>query len=142
MRSDSTGLAGAAIAAVLAFVSCSTTNTAGNRTEVDTLSGKTYTEKGDTYLDGRIQLTDIRYRDQGGFLEIQASVKNLTKDTIQCEYTSQWFDASGWELESANRPWRQLIVHGLEEKEVRDLAPRPGATRVRLAVRRDNAYRP
>jgi uncharacterized protein YcfL len=130
----------AILAVALASASCAT-NSAGNRTEVDTLSGRTYTEKGDTILDGRLTVTDIRYRDNGGLLQVQATIQNKTTDTLQCEVNAKWYDASGWELQTANQPWLQVIVHGLEHKEVVLLSPRPNATRIVLVAREDNAYR-
>ncbi|MBI1851648.1 MAG: DUF1425 domain-containing protein [Planctomycetes bacterium] len=127
---------------VVASASCASTNSAGNRTEVDTLTGRSFTEKGDFVFDKRVEIVDIRYRETGGFLEVQASLKNHTKDDIQGEVSAQWYDGSGWELTSANQPWRQLIIHGLEQKEVVLLAPRTGAAHFKIAVRADNAYRP
>jgi uncharacterized protein YcfL len=141
MRRRRWALHAVVLGVMLAALSCRS-NTAGNRIEVDTLSGRRFTETGDALLDRRLQVTDVRYRDRGGFLEAQASLKNLTKRTIQCEYTFQWYDAAGWELDTANQPWLQLVVHGQQQKEVRGVAPRPGATRFRLAVRQDSAYRP
>lgn len=74
-------------------------------------------------------------RTEDGFLHAQATIKNRNRTDFRCQYQFVWFDEAGMAMKHARTPWRPLVLHGRETKELDAVAPFAGAHDFRLEVR-------
>ena len=74
-------------------------------------------------------------RTEEGSLHAQATIKNWNRTDFRCQYQFVWFDEAGMAMKHARTPWRPLVLHGRETKEVDAVAPIAGAHDFRLAIR-------
>lgn len=79
---------------------------------------------------------DARTRTPEGFLHAQVTLKNTNRHDYSCQYQFMWFDAAGMTMKHARTPWRPLVLHGRETKELDAVAPIQGAEDFRLKIRR------
>jgi uncharacterized protein YcfL len=77
-----------------------------------------------------------RTKTDEGFLHAQATLKNTNRDDYRCQYQFTWFDEAGLALKHARTPWRPLVLHGRETKELDAVAPIEGAEDFLLKIRR------
>ncbi len=115
---------------------CSTS--AANVANVDTESGQSDVLIGDEDLYDDLKIQDIKTRnaETSGFLEVQATLVNLDDDTIRFEYEFEWFDESGFELQSHTEHWNPKIIYGHQRLPIKGTAPDGRAKSFKLAVRR------
>ena len=79
---------------------------------------------------------DARTRTPEGFLHAQATLKNTNRHDYSCQYQFTWFDAAGMAMPHALTPWKPLVLHGRETKELDAVSSVQGAADFRLKVRR------
>lgn len=79
---------------------------------------------------------DARTRTAEGFLHAQVTLKNTNRQDYSCQYKFEWFDEGGMAMKHASTPWRPLVLHGRETKDLDAVAPIQGAEDFRLKVRR------
>ncbi|MEW6443309.1 MAG: YcfL family protein [bacterium] len=133
-------LPGAALVLASACAS-STTSNVGVGQIVQTDQGevlqKEYVVK-DKSFGKEIQVTDIRARFRGEFLEGQAILANQKKSTVAFEYKFEWFDAEGFPMESLVTLWKPDLLYGKETKTVLAVCPLPHAKGFKVLVRKPN----
>lgn len=112
----------------LALSGCSS-GTAASRVEVDVAEGSVGVQPGDRYVDGRLEVEDVKTKIEGGILTWQVRFKNIVKDTVNAEYRAKYYDANGWELTTGMIGWKPLILVGLESVNQQGSCPVPGAVR-------------
>lgn len=79
---------------------------------------------------------DARTRTPEGFLHAQATLKNTNRHDYRCQYQFTWFDEAGMAMPHAMTPWKPLVLHGRETKELDAVSSVQGAADFRLKVRR------
>jgi uncharacterized protein YcfL len=79
---------------------------------------------------------DARTRTNEGFLHAQVTLKNTNRQDYPCQYKFEWFDEAGMAMKHASTPWRPLVLHGRETKDLDAVAPIQGAADFRLKIRR------
>ncbi|MBR6470859.1 MAG: YcfL family protein [Victivallales bacterium] len=79
---------------------------------------------------------DAREKTAEGFLHAQVTLQNLNQEDFQCQYCFEWRDENGLMQTHAPTPWRPLVFHGGEVKEVDGVSPLQGASDFRLKLRR------
>ena len=79
---------------------------------------------------------DARTRTPEGFLHAQATLKNTNRHDYRCQYQFAWLDGTGLAMPHAPSPWKPLVLHGRETKELDAVAPVQGAADFRLNIRR------
>lgn len=79
---------------------------------------------------------DARTRTKEGFLHAQATVKNTNRHDYRCQYQFVWFDEAGMAMSHALTPWKPLVLHGRETKNLDAVASVQGAADFWLKVRR------
>ena len=75
-----------------------------------------------------------------GFLICQFDLHNKRASDIQLEWSVDWFDADGLEIQVQER-WRPQVISGGGFETVQITGPTMAAERWRLAVRRPNPVR-
>lgn len=134
------GIAAAAVIASLGLAGCSTT--AG----VETTGKMSWDEQGartleknvvfnNSSLKGDIQIVDVKSAMAGDIMRAQATLRSKDKDTLPFQYRFDWFDASGFEINSGSGSWKPLILNGRESKTIQAVAPDPRAKEFKLKIR-------
>lgn len=90
----------------------------------------------DKLLAKEIQVIDVKARHVGDFLEGLAIVKNRKKYTVDFEYKFEWYDETGFPVESNVAHWTPDLLYGRESKWIRALCPRPTSTGFKVMIRR------
>jgi uncharacterized protein YcfL len=92
----------------------------------------------DKLLAKEIQVIDVKARYVGDFLEGLAIVKNRRKYTVDFEYKFEWYDETGFPVESNIVHWTPDLLYGRESKWIKALCPRPTSTGFKVMIRRPN----
>lgn len=79
---------------------------------------------------------DRRTLTKEGFLHAQVTLKNTNRHDYRCQYQFVWFDEAGMAMAHALTPWKPLVLHGRETKNLDAVASVQGAADFRLKVRR------
>jgi uncharacterized protein YcfL len=92
----------------------------------------------DKLLAKEIEVVDVKARYVGDFLEGLAIVKNRRKYTVDFEYRFEWYDETGFPVESNVVHWTPDLLYGKESKWIKALCPKPGATGFKVMIRLPN----
>ncbi len=92
----------------------------------------------DKPLAKQIQVTDVKARYMGDFLEGLAVVQNRRKYTVDFEYRFEWYDEKGYPVESNVVHWTPDLLYGRESKWIKALCPKPKAKGFKVMIRRPN----
>jgi len=92
----------------------------------------------DKLLAKEIQVLDVKARYVGDFLEGLAIVKNRRKYTVDFEYKFEWYDETGFPVESNVVHWTPDLLYGQESKWIKALCPRAGSTGFKVMIRMPN----
>jgi uncharacterized protein YcfL len=85
-----------------------------------------------------VEVTDVKARVVGEFLEGQAIVRNRKKYTVPFEVKFEWYDAEGFPIESNVTQWRPDLLYGSETKWIKALCPKPHAKGFKIMIREPN----
>ncbi len=85
-------------------------------------------------LSSRISVPDLAQKRVGDLLYVQATLENDWKFQLDFQYKIKFFDADGFELEPEAQPWRQVVMAGRSQNNVKAIAPNPSAVRFEIWV--------
>ena len=92
----------------------------------------------DRSLAKEIEVMDVKARYVGDFLEGQAVLHNKKKNTFEFEYKFEWYDSEGYPIESNVSLWTPDLLYGKQEKWIKSLCPKSGATGFKVLIRGPN----
>lgn len=92
----------------------------------------------DKPLAKEIGVLDIKARLVGNYLEGLALLQNRRKYTVDFEYRFEWYDETGYPVESNIVHWTPDLLYGRESKWIKSLCPKPNATGFKVMIRRPN----
>lgn len=96
---------------------------------------QTVLKSNNSTLKGRLEVADLKRRQVGALLQVQATLENQWKFELDFQYKLKWFDASGFEVAPEMQSWRQLVMAGRTQQNVQGVAPNPSATKFEIWVR-------
>lgn len=122
----------ALLVAVL-LAACSATNM--GQLEVDE-NGETVTRvySNNTLLSSRISVPDMKQKRVGDLLYMQATLENDWKFQLDFQYKVKFFDADGFEQQPEAQSWRQVVMAGRSQNNIKAIAPNPSAVRFEIWV--------
>lgn len=85
-------------------------------------------------LHGKIITKEARARRVGRFMQGEARIENVTQDRYTIEYKFEWFDSSGFSVESINMWHRKTLTAG-EVVAVNSLGSHEQADTFHLTIR-------
>jgi uncharacterized protein YcfL len=119
---------------VLMLSACSASNVAtGEHDEQGEY--QTVLKSNNSTLTSRLEVVDLKRREVGDLLQVQATLENQWKFELDFQYKLKWFDASGFEVAPEMQSWRQLVMAGRTQQNVQGIAPNPSVTRFEIWVR-------
>lgn len=86
-------------------------------------------------LHSRLRITDLKKRQVGDLMQVQATLENMWKFQLDFQYRIKWFGADGFEINPEGQPWQQLVLAGRNQANVQGVAPNPTATSFEIWVR-------
>ena len=122
-----------ALLVALLLTACSASNM--GQLEVDE-NGETVTRvySNNSLLSSRISVPDLKQKKVGDLLYMQATLENDWKFQLDFQYKVKFFDADGFELQPEAQPWRQVVMAGRSQNNIKALAPNPSAVRFEIWV--------
>jgi len=82
---------------------------------------------------------DVRERTVEGFLHAQVTLQNVNREDFDCQYCFEWRAENGMIQKHQSSPWRPLVLHGREVKELDAVSILHGSADFRLKIRRSNS---
>lgn len=83
-------------------------------------------------------LKDIRELTSEGFLHAQVALQNTNREDFDCQYCFEWISENGMIQTHQPSPWRPIVLHGREVKELDAVSILQGSADFRLKIRRCN----
>ncbi|ERP89508.1 MAG: DUF1425 domain-containing protein [Alcanivoracaceae bacterium] len=122
-----------ALLVALLLTACSASNM--GQLEVDE-NGETVTRvySNNSLLSSRISVPDLKQKKVGDLLYMQATLENDWKFQLDFQYKVKFFDADGFELQPEAQPWRQVVMAGRSQNNIKAIAPNPSAVRFEIWV--------
>ena len=122
-----------ALLVALLLTACSASNM--GQLEVDE-NGETVTRvySNNSLLSSRISVPDLKQKKVGDLLYMRATLENDWKFQLDFQYKVKFFDADGFELQPEAQPWRQVVMAGRSQNNIKAIAPNPSAVRFEIWV--------
>ena len=73
-----------------------------------------------------------------GFLHAQVTLKNTNREDYRCQYRFEWRDKNGMMQSHQPTPWRPLVLHGREIKDLDAVSLLQNTADFRLTLRRED----
>lgn len=86
-------------------------------------------------LAGDIQVVDLKSALAGDMMRAQVSLRSKERDTINIQYSFNWFDAQGMAVGGGTPVWKPFIIYGREARVIQGVAPDPRAREFKLNIR-------
>lgn len=119
---------------VLILSACSASNVA--TIELDEQGEyQTFLKSNNSTLRGRLEVVELKRRQVGALLQVQATLENQWKFELDFQYKLKWFDANGFEVAPESQSWRQLVMAGRTQQNVQGVAPNPSVATFEIWVR-------
>lgn len=125
---------------VTALSGCSTTagieatGKAGWNQEGERILGKNVVINNSS-LSSDIQIVDMKSALVGDLMKAQVSLRSKDRDTINIQYSFNWFDTQGMAIGSGTTVWKPFIVYGRETRTIQGVAQDPRAREFKLNIR-------
>ena len=124
-----------AVAAALALGVAGCVETAGTRVTINTDTGDASVLECSTRLSNRLRVTKVTYGDVSGIKRATITVESLTHRRQELQARMVWTDEEGTEIDADGKPFRALVLDGLDVTTFTGMAPSPRGVKARLQVR-------
>ena len=122
-----------AVAGSLCF-GCRTT--AGTSVVMNHSTGGSVIYEGNTRLHNEVAVTAVTYdKVPAGLNRVNIQLSSLVQRELHLQYRIAWFNSEGMEIDGDARPYRPLILQGMDSVTVTGVANHPSAVTSRLRVR-------
>lgn len=82
-----------------------------------------------------IRVSNIKSAFMGDLLKASVAVVSKKDSTLHLMYKFTWYNAQGFETDSASSPWLPLIIYGKETKMLQAVAPNPSVKEFKVNIR-------
>lgn len=126
------------ISALLLFVGCSSkpiTSGMGVNTIDSADNWQQHLKVDNPKLAENLVISDLKTRLTNEFLEVNLTLASRYPKTQNLQYKFNWFDADGFAVEPDKTAWQSLALHGMQQHQLRALAPTKTATKFNIYVR-------
>ena len=120
-------------AAAAALAGC--VETAGTRVSIDTRSGDASVLESSTRLANRVKVVGVSYDDVSGIKKATVTIESLTHKRQELQARMVWMDADGAEVDADGKPFRAIVLDGMDVTTFTGMAPNPRCVKARLQLR-------
>ncbi len=123
------------LACVALLVVAGCVETAGTRVSIDTNSGEASVLEASSRLAGRLRVARVTYDDVDGYRKATVTLESKIHRRQDLQARMVWMDAAGAELDPDGKPFRAIVLDGLDVVMFTGVAPNPKGVKARLQVR-------
>ena len=114
--------------------------TAGKSVVMNHETGGSVIYEGNTRLHNEVAVTAVTYdKVPAGLNRVNIQLTSLVQRELHLQYRIAWYNAEGMEIDGDARPYRPLILQGLDAVTVTGVANHPSAVTSRLRLRERRA---
>lgn len=114
--------------------------TAGTSVVMNHETGGSVIYEGNTRLHNEVAVTAVTYdKVPAGLNRVNIQLTSLVQRELHLQYRIAWYNAEGMEIDGDARPYRPLILQGLDAVTVTGVANHPSAVTSRLRLRERRA---
>ena len=114
--------------------------TAGTSVVMNHSTGGSVVYEGNTRLHNEVAVTAVTYdKVPAGLNRVNIQLTSLVQRKLHLQYRIAWYNAEGMEIDGDARPYRPLILQGLDSVTVTGVANHPSAVTSRLRLRERRA---
>lgn len=121
------------LAAAVAAAGC--VETAGTRVSIDTQTGDASVLECSTRLANRVKVVKVTYDDISGIRKATVTMESLTHRRQDLQARMVWTDAEGSEIDPDGKPFRAIVLDGMDVTTFTGMAPDPRGVKARLQLR-------
>lgn len=116
-----------------AFAGC--VETAGTRVSIDTRTGDASVLECSTRLSNRVRIVGVSYDDVAGIKKATVRIESTSHKRQELQARMVWMDADGAEVDADGKPFRALVLDGMDITTFTGMAPNPRCVKARLQLR-------
>ena len=114
--------------------------TAGTSVVMNHDTGGSVLYEGNTRLHNEVAVTAVTYdKVPAGLNRVNIQLTSLVQRELHLQYRIAWYNSEGMEIDGDSRPYRPLILQGLDAVTVTGVANHPSAVTSRLRLRERRA---
>jgi uncharacterized protein YcfL len=123
------------VVAAAAAVCAGCVETAGTRVSIDTRSGDASVLEASTRLANRVRIVGVSYDDVSGIKKATVTIESLSHKRQELQARMVWMDADGAEVDADGKPFRAIVLDGMDVTTFTGMAPHPRCVKARLQLR-------
>lgn len=109
--------------------------TAGTRVTLDTDSGEAHVLQASPRLKNRVKVTNVSYSDINGIKKANVTIESITHRRQELQARMIWLDADGAEIDPDGKPFRAIVLDGMDTFAISGLSPNTRGVTAKLQVR-------
>ena len=109
--------------------------TAGTRVSIDTQTGEASVLECSTRLMNRVRVVKVTYDDVSGIKKATVTMESLSHRRQELQARMVWTDAEGSEIDADGKPFRAIVLDGMDVTTFTGFAPSPKGVKARLQLR-------
>lgn len=126
------------VLAAIAAATAGCIETAGTRVSIDTQTGDASILECSTRLANRVRVIRVTYDDVAGIKKATVTMESAAHRRLDLQARMVWMDAEGTEIDAAGKPFRPIILDGMDVTTFTGVAPNPRCVKARLQIRETN----
>ena len=123
------------VVAAMSAVLAGCVETAGTRVTIDTQTGDAAVLECSTRLSNRVKVVRVTYNEVGGIKKATVTLESLTHRRQDLQARMVWMDAEGTEIDPDGKPFRAIVLDGMDVTTFTGMAPSEKGVKARLQVR-------
>jgi len=109
--------------------------TAGTRVTIDTRTGDTSVLECSKRLANRVKVVHVSYDDVSGIKKATVTLESLSHKRQELQARMVWMDENGAEVDADGKPFRAIVLDGMDVTTFTGMAPNPRCVKARLQLR-------
>ena len=109
--------------------------TAGTRVSIDTQTGEASVLECSTRLANRVKVVKVTYDDVSGIKKATVTIQSNAHRRQELQARMVWTDAEGSEIDPDGKPFRAIVLDGMDVTTFTGMAPSEKGVKARLQVR-------
>jgi len=88
-----------------------------------------------TRLANRVRIVGVSYDDVSGIKKATVTIESLSHKRQELQARMVWMDADGAEVDADGKPFRAIVLDGMDVTTFTGMAPHPRCVKARLQLR-------
>ncbi len=123
------------ILAAAAVMLAGCVETAGTRVTIDTRSGDASVLECSTRLKNKVRIVGVSYNEVNGLKKATVTMESLIHRRVEVQARMVWMDADGAEIDADGKPFRAIVLDGMDLTTFTGVAPNDKCVKARLQLR-------